>query len=124
MKAPESPQRADQDADSAELLGSGHRKESTDHSIKAAHIPETDNSVLTACALTVNPHKGISWSKTIQVFILKNHRFNPLTNSTIISQTVHDIKQDRPKMNPWTGIKRRLTTKNARAIKNKLVADA
>ena len=67
MKAPESTERADQDADSAELLGSGHRKESTDHSIKAAHIPETDNSVLTACALTVNPHKGISWSKTIQV---------------------------------------------------------
>ena len=58
MKAPESTERADLDADSAELNGSGHGNESTDQGIKAAHVPETDMSVLTACALTVNPHES------------------------------------------------------------------
>ena len=55
---------------------------------------------------------------------MKNRRFYPHTNSTISLQTAHDTKQDKPKMNPWTSIKRRLTTKNAKAIKKKAVAGA
>ena len=54
MKAPESTERAD----NAEPCGLGHGKESTDQSIKTAHIPKTDSHSVLACALTVNPHRS------------------------------------------------------------------
>ena len=67
MKAPESTEKANLDADSAELNGLGRGNESTNQGIKPAHVPETDINMLSACELTVNPHVSISWSKTIQV---------------------------------------------------------
>ena len=67
MKAPESTERANLDADSEELNGSGRDEESTDQGIRTAHTPKANNILVSVCALTVNPHGCVSWAKTIQV---------------------------------------------------------
>ena len=80
MKAPESTEKANLDADSAELNGLGCGNESTNQGIKPAHTQGPDTSEVAdrsqsswtpfeaqACALTAKTHGPITWAKTIQV---------------------------------------------------------